>query len=262
MSNYYFLFPILTELYHKLNELPTTEQILQILAMSPDDLEKPENASLKTIQEWYTDCWLPIVVGSEYWDESNCHYKLPTDECSIKKKDGTEEKKVLCTISSEGFGLLVYDNCRDKWQNIFTLKAENPGKFHKICQNSPLNLSNLRVFSLLICTGADIPRRGDAAKPYLAKWTLTKEGQKKYGGWKEAGMDCFGSLQDALEEIRKKDADADRAKQKYCMKIVRALHKIPDDAEDPSTATSKKRSPTQPPPQIDPTKRKVKRRKE
>lgn len=230
--------------------------------MSPDDIEQPENENVKIIQQWYTDRWLPIVIGSEYWDESNRHYKLPTDECSIKKRDGTEEKKVLCTISSEGFGLLIYDNCRDKWQNIFTLKDKNPGKFHKICQTSPPNLWNLHVFSLLICTGAEIPRKGDAAKPYLAKWTLTKEGQKKYGGWKEEGMERFGTLQDALEEIRKKDEEDDKVKQRYCMKIVRALHNIPEDAEDPSTATSKKRSRTPTPPPIDPSKRKVKRRSE
>ena len=36
-----------------------------------------------------------------------------------------------------------------------------------------------------------IPRKGEEAKPYLAKWTLTKEGQKKYGGWKDDGMDRF-----------------------------------------------------------------------
>ncbi len=107
--------------------------------MSPDDLEKPENATQKAIQLWYTDRWLPIVIGAEYWDESNRHYKLPTDDCTIRKRDGTEETKVLCTIGSEGFGLLIYDNCRDKWTNIMKLKAQNPGKCNEICVMLPSN---------------------------------------------------------------------------------------------------------------------------
>ena len=62
---------------------------------------------------------------------------------------------------------------------------------------------NLHVFFSSICTGAVIPRKGEEAKPYLAKWTLTKEGQKKYGGWKDDGMDRFCEIQDALEKILK-----------------------------------------------------------
>ena len=108
-----------------------------------------------------------------------------------------------------------------------------------------------------------IPRKGEEAKPYLAKWTLTKDGQKKYGGWKEEGMDHFYTLQDTLEEIRKNDEANDKSFQKYCMKIVRDLHQIPEDATDPTTAANaKKGSRTPTPPAIDPAKRKVRCRKE
>lgn len=99
--------------------------------MTPEDLEKPENVVSKTIQMWYTDRWLPVVIGTEYWDESKRHYKLPTDTCKISLKDGTEEDKVLCTVTSEGFGLLIYDNCREKWAAIQKLRAQNPGKLQK-----------------------------------------------------------------------------------------------------------------------------------
>ena len=107
-----------------------------------------------------------------------------------------------------------------------------------------------------------IPRKGEEAKPYLAKWTLTKEGQKKYGGWKDDGMDRFCEIQDALDKIRSDDEANDKSFQKYCMKIVRHLHKIPEDATDPSDANAKKRSRAPSPPPIDPAKRKVRRRRE
>lgn len=76
-------------------------------------------------------------------------------------------------------------------------------------------------------------------------------------------MERFGELQDAIEEIRKFDEQNGKAKQEYCKKIVRALHKIPEDVTDPAeVANAKKRSRTPTPPPVDPNKRKVKRRKE
>lgn len=76
-------------------------------------------------------------------------------------------------------------------------------------------------------------------------------------------MERFGELQDAIEEIRKLDEQNGKAKQEYCKKIVRALHKIPEDVTDPAeVANAKKRSRTPTPPPVDPNKRKVKRRKE
>ena len=69
--------------------------------------------------------------------------------------------------------------------------------------------------------------------------------------------------QDTLEDIRKNDEANDKSFQKYCMKIVRDLHQIPEDAADPTTAANaKKRSRIPTPPAIDPAKRKVRRRKE
>ena len=93
---------------------------------------------------------MPIVVGTEYWDENNCYYKLPTDMCKIRMKDGTEEERVLCTISSEAFGLLVFDNCRDKWANIMTLRSTNLGKLQKFCANfeAGLKLTLVHVINL------------------------------------------------------------------------------------------------------------------
>lgn len=76
------------------------------------------------------------------------------------------------------------------------------------------------------------------------------------------GMDRFGQLQDAIEEIRNKDSANGKAKQEYNKRIVRQLHKIADSCTGPESSSGKKRARTPTPPPIDPSKRKVKRRKE
>ena len=93
--------------------------------MKPEVLEEPGNHLCKKILVWYINRWLPIAVGSEYWDVKYRHFKLMTD--TIKMRTG--EEKVLCTVTSKAFGLMVYDNCRDKWLNIMNLKKANTGKF-------------------------------------------------------------------------------------------------------------------------------------
>ena len=105
--------------------LPTCDEILELLSYSVDHFENPENALDKKKLLWYQDRWLPIAIGLEYWDDKNRHYDLPTD--TLKMRDGVD--RLLCTATSEAFGLMVYDNCRDKWEAIMKLKAENKGKY-------------------------------------------------------------------------------------------------------------------------------------
>jgi len=246
------------ELWVKQGVLPTTKDILDILQSNQAELEKPENENAKKVLLWYLDRWLPIVHGTEYWDDKYRHYKLQTDEIAFR--DGVSRE--LCTVESEAFGLLVYDNCRNKWQNIFDLKKENEGMFlNEICVNGGISFCVLTLFCFYCYTGAVVPRTGNAAKDYEAKWTLTKEGQRRYGGWKPEAFDFFNELQQTLEALRQADAKNDKTWQKYCLNIVRDLHKkAPDDTEYNKKNSSKKAAKVPPPPP-DPTKRRIKRRR-
>ena len=122
--------------------LPTCDEILEIKQYSEDHFEDPDNARDKKILLWYEDRWLPIAIGLEYWDDKNRHYDLPTD--TLKLRDGTE--KVRVTPSSEAFGLMVYDNCRDKWEAIMKLKAGNKGKCKIILCKFPFDSCTYHIF--------------------------------------------------------------------------------------------------------------------
>ena len=110
----------------------------------------------------------------------------------------------------------------------------------------------------MIWSGAKIPRVGDAAKPYTAKWTLTTEGQRKYGGWKDGAYDAYENYCDFVQKNRELDASTDNSFQKHCLKIVRELHKIPDNELEEVGGKKRKAKPTPPP--ADPTKRRVRSR--
>ena len=56
-----------------------------------------------------------------------------------------------------------------------------------------------------------IPRTGAEAAKYEAKWTLTKEGQRKYGGWADEAYSRFNELLDIVADLRKIDEDNDKA---------------------------------------------------
>jgi hypothetical protein len=82
--------------------------------MNPEELKKDEMAIQKELFLWYYDAWLPAILPREFWREDIRFYRLLTDACEIAGK-----QKVLVTVASEAFGLLMWENCRNKWVNYF-----------------------------------------------------------------------------------------------------------------------------------------------
>jgi hypothetical protein len=91
---------------------------------------------------------------------------------------------------------------------------------------------------------------------FEAKWTLTKEGQKKYGGWKDGAYDRFNELQDTILTIREAEENCDKEFQKYCLRIMRQLHQIPDDKLSWEGPVAKRKKAEEENTVIDPAKRK------
>lgn len=106
--------------------------------------------------------------------------------------------------------------------------------------------------------GIKIPRTGSQAAKYTALWTLTKEGQRKYGGWLADAIVKYDENIDFLMEFRKNDEKADKEFQKYLLNIMRVAHKIPEDQTTYNGPITRKKKPE--PALPDPSKRKKKKR--
>jgi len=110
--------------------LPTAATLSGILSESVENLKK--NVHDRNILLWYQDRYLPVIHGLEYWGPKYRHFRLPTDKEEPMSQD--KKERILCTVSSEACGLMVYENCQEKWQNIMKLKKKNRGKLSlKIC---------------------------------------------------------------------------------------------------------------------------------
>ena len=169
-------------------------------------LDEEEHAYKKALVTWYYDRWLPVVAGITYWDAKTRHYKIPTARVDINGK-----KQPLITVATEGFGVLMMDNCYDKWLAEYEWKKDNPKR--------------------------KIPTKGDDYEQFKGKYSDSKCGQITFGGWDPAGFEAFVGYQQTIKATRKADARNGKAQQKYAMELVRRLHGI----EEAQPQTSKRR---------------------
>jgi len=181
-----------TELYEKQDKLPSAEDLLAIIQMSPDDLAKKENAEQKEIFLWYFDRYLEVAAGKLFFGSDVKYYALPTDKRLIL---GVEKPHV--TVTSESFGFLMYESCVKKWIKIFDYK-----KLHG--------------------KDAMIPKaKDDGAKEYAAKWSDANSGQIAFGGWSDEAYTQFEAYKTVFIQLRKDDEANGKAIQKYAKKLMR-----------------------------------------
>ena len=197
------------------------------MQLSPEDLDKDENDEAKTFLIWYYERYLPVVAMKPYWNDDIKYYRLLTDTQEIGGK-----QKVHVTVTSEAFGLLVWENCHVKWAKIFELKEEN--------------------------VDAEIPRgKEEGAENYAGKWSDANCGQQKFGGWHTDAYDYFEKTITFLEEWRKKDEDNNKVMQKYFKQCLRTKKGI--SADEPN-GKKKRKGKKKPAPKSQP--KKLKRRVE
>jgi hypothetical protein len=201
--------------WKKYNSLPTLKDIQEILDLSPKTLNEPKYKKAKELLLWYYDEWLPAILPREFWREDIRHYKLLTDTVEIAGK-----QKVLVTVASEAFGLLMWENCHDKWVNYFELKDKDGDK-------------------------APVPTgKHPEAHKHQAKWSDGNSGQVKYGGWKDEAYDFFEKLKGQLKEWRKVEEENGKPAQKFAFDLMRSTHKKTGKtpADDKKTTRKKKKT--------------------
>lgn len=76
---------------------------------------------------------------------------------------------------------------------------------------------------------AQVPTSGDAALPYKAKWTDSKVGQVKFGGWRQDAYDRFEEFKKWIVKFRETQKKKGYPLFKYAKKTIRATNKITAD---------------------------------
>ena len=213
----------LLEWYEKTKTLPTARDIDQLLksATSAWEVGTPGDGTLEKMNLliWYFDWCLPVVAGNQYWGTNRRFYHYPTGKVKIKDKD-----RVLVPVATEAFGLLVLENCREKWINMFQFKEQHGPK-------------------------ATIPTKGKEAEPFQGRWTNSKVGQVEFGGWHADAYKCYEGLKILLRDFRKHQQEKKEMECfKYAKSLLRNEHNITQQSaemtKEKRSAKKRKRSTT------------------
>jgi hypothetical protein len=124
---------------------------------------------------------------------------------SEKSKCGKFERTAV-SISMEGFALAAYENNHAKWEKQFDFLDNNPGK--------------------------KLPKGAGNEAYTEGKFSSSKRGQVKYGGWSEEGLTTYNNYVEYIEKMRDEDKQNGDEKQKLALNLMRMHHnKTADSAE-------------------------------
>ena len=159
-----------------------------------EDEDKAEHDRLMDVFVFYWDELLPCVAGNVYWRDAIRHRQCITI---------ANLKSVVCIpAGTEAMTVLLYENCAQKWINIFELKGGD--------------LSNK----------TKIPKRKDHPEylKFVAKYSDSASGQAKYGGWSTDGLQRYAELRSLIADGRKQDKVPNL--EHACLTLVQAKNNI------------------------------------
>lgn len=192
----------------KTGTLPTTDEIENVWDLpevneTSSAEDKAEYGKKVDILTWYLDVFLPKAVGLEFWGDIIRPYKLMTDT-ELVEGDLSGKKKVLVTVTSEAFGLLVYHNCRDKWIADYNYKKEHGKK------------------STVPKYNKDDP----STFPHVNKWSNSRSGSVVGGGWHVDALKKFNALKGQIKAFRDAEKASGNKKMEYGRHLIMAANNI------------------------------------
>ena len=196
------------DLLDKYGDLPSTEEIEDVwnlpeVTEASSDKEKKDYEKKVTILTWYLDSFLPKAVGLEFWGDLIRPYRLMTDT-ELVEGDVSGKKKVLVTVTSEAFGLLVYHNCQDKWVADYKCKKKHDKK-------------------------AVVPKfkkEDVSTHAHVNKWSNSNSGSVVGGGWHPDALKKFNALKDHVKAFREVEKDSGNLKMEYGRNLIMAANDI------------------------------------
>lgn len=197
--------------------MPTLEELINVYDVleeeKPDGDDEEERADYDrkfALCAWYQDSYLPACVGELSFGKTTRYYKMQVDSFDLKGK-----RRVIVEKQSEAYGLLMMENCHDKWKLIVPKKAQDP---------------KWKVPDYV----ADDP----TTHPYNAtKYSDPRGGQA--AGWKPAARTAFNAHVEKIQKRRDEDKEEGWKLYKGALDLLRAQKGITD--EEPVPKGSKKR---------------------
>ena len=177
------------------------------------DKEKGEKAAKLTyyhqILDFFVDKMVPTVAGYKLWPQEVCHFE-PISFSQIPNSGG----KLRITAGTEAFALLMYKNCKSKWEamhkhDVIDKKKEKYPRYSKK-QDPEKNLE------------WDTP------------YSDPTSGQNKFGGWRKKGKREYARLQKLVLAARgekKRCREVDEATVARLFEENKDMHKKKNNSE-------------------------------
>ena len=215
---------LLLDWYTKHGFLPTIDDIKSVYDVCKeappafphhDSSEEVKNAwkkyqEKKELLVWYQDKYLPAAVGELSFGKQQRYYKKQIDTFELEGKH-----RHLVERSSEAYGLLVFENCYEKWKAIMFEKSRNPG------WKAPAYDKDNQETHKFHNTKYSDPRGGNAC------------------GWKPEARTALREYMEAIKQFRDHDRSQGWRTYQKCLDWLRAAKGITD--EDPVPRRSRKR---------------------
>ena len=161
--------------------LPTVDEMTKVVMRDLAHSDKNEQAHLERLFDWYVTEMLPACARSRYWPEK-LHGQVQVSSHLVDHVDG----KYAVPPSTEAMCLVMYENCRDRWINMYVYK-DIDGHAGEIPRYSK--------------------KKHEETAQWAALWSDNCSGQQPYGGWDDAGIDKFDELCEKIAKNRKENAD-------------------------------------------------------
>ena len=161
---------------------------------------------------WWWDSYLPMVVGVDCWGPNTRLYKLPIDTFD----DENGKTKVFVTKAGEAFGLIQFENSRERWIKIFQWKDANP------TLKNPPQYSSKKSETL----------------PFKAKWSDHTHGQGT--GWDPAAYEVYNERLRMVIAFREQEKADGNPKMKRGLELVKEAHNIPLTQTGPVSSRKRK----------------------
>ena len=170
---------------------------------NPWDLPEESDSSYeerKAFVIWYHDHFLPACAGKDFKEEIR-HFRMPVQMMTI----AGENPGAHVTKESEALGLIIVENCYEKWTHIVPEKAKDDEWVIPAFKKSDRSTH----------------------KYHKTKWSDGRTGQVKGCGWSPEAYNALHQSIISVKKVRKDDRSNNWKKMKRALDLVKTDHGIP-----------------------------------